>query len=90
MSPWGVVRPFQRRFLLVFPSILLPCKVCIWRSSFKINSICRTYLWAESEKVIGGKFKLNWESVSKQEDYGGLEILNLKIFYSALRLIWLS
>ena len=55
----------------------------------KIDSIRRAFLWVASEKVFGGKCKVNWEGVGKPKLYGGLGILNLPKFASTLRLRWL-
>jgi hypothetical protein len=55
----------------------------------KIDSIRRAFLWAACDKVTGGKCTVNWEMVCKPKDFGGLGILNLTKFASALRLCWL-
>ena len=55
----------------------------------KVDSIRRAFLWAACDKVTGGKCKVNWDLVCKPKEYGGLGILNLKKFASALRMRWL-
>jgi hypothetical protein len=55
----------------------------------KIDSIRRAFLWAASDKVTGGKCKVSWDMVCKPKEYGGLGILNLAKFASALRMRWL-
>jgi hypothetical protein len=34
----------------------------------KIDSIWRVFLWAAWQKVIGGKWKINWETHCKPKD----------------------
>jgi hypothetical protein len=55
----------------------------------KIYSIRRAFLWTACNKVTGGKCKVNWEMVCKPKDCGGLGILNLTKFSSALCMRWL-
>jgi hypothetical protein len=55
----------------------------------KIDSIRRAFLWVACDKVTGRKCKVNWETVCKPKDCGGLGILNLVKFALALRIRWL-
>ena len=55
----------------------------------KIDSLRRAYLWAGCDKVTGGKCKVNWDLLCKPKIFGGLGILNLEKFATALRLRWL-
>jgi hypothetical protein len=55
----------------------------------KIDSIRRAFLCVSSDEVTGGRCKVNWDLVCKLKDYGGLGILNLNNFASALRMRWL-
>lgn len=55
----------------------------------KMDSLKRAYLLAGCDKVTGGKCKVNWDLICKPKIYGGLGVLNLKKFTTALRLHWL-
>lgn len=45
-------------------------------------------MWAGTDKTTGAKCKVNWNSVCRPTDLGGLGILDLAKFASALRLRW--
>ena len=55
----------------------------------KIDALRQAYLWEGCGKVIGGKCKINWDQVCRSKLQGGLGILNLKKFATALRIRWL-
>ena len=54
-----------------------------------IDSKRKQFLWAGSERLTGGKCKVNWVCAARPKQYGGLGILHLGFFSRALRLRWL-
>lgn len=54
-----------------------------------ITKIEQAFLWAGTKKTTGAKCKVNWNSVCRSTDLGGLGILYLAKFARALLLRWL-
>jgi hypothetical protein len=55
----------------------------------RIIALIRDYLWERGDKIYGKKFKVKWEKVCKPTKLGGLGILHLGKFATALRIRWL-
>jgi hypothetical protein len=51
-----------------------------------INKLERAFLWAAKDSTTGAKCKVNWEAVCHPKKYGGLGMLNVDSFATALRL----
>lgn len=55
----------------------------------EIDKVRRCFLWAQEEELSGGKCKVSWSKVCSPLDKGGLGVLDLERFNSALRQRWL-
>ena len=54
-----------------------------------VDKIRRGFLWDNAEITSGGKFLVQWKSMFRQTDFGGLGIQNLQAKDLALRIRWL-
>jgi hypothetical protein len=50
-----------------------------------IDKFRRRFLWAEDKAFSGGKCKVNWTRTTLPKEYGGLGVLDLNKFATALR-----
>ena len=55
----------------------------------EIESICRKFFWAGKDSSIRGKCMVNWPTLARPTELGGLGVLDLKLFGYALQTRWL-
>ena len=62
--------------------------LAVWARK-QIDKIRRSFLWKGDDNVNGGHCMVNWPTVSKPKDMGGLGVTDLDKFGRALRVRWL-
>jgi len=67
--------------LIIFP-------LAIWARK-QIDKIRRSFLWKGDDNANGGHCMVNWPTMSKPKDMGGLGVTDLDKFGKALRVRWL-
>ena len=82
-------RVLVRSVLSALPTFALTVLKVPKKLLAEIDKIRRRFLWAQDEKISGGKCKVSWPEVCTPIDNGGLGISNLQRFSHALRLRWL-
>jgi hypothetical protein len=70
-----------------YPAMAIPLSK--WARD-KINKIARNFIWAgdDADHASGGHALVNWKTVCRPKDLGGLGMMDLERFGCALRLRW--
>jgi hypothetical protein len=53
-----------------------------------LDKVTKAFPWVSSDEVLGGKCLLAWQKVQHPLRFGGLGILDLCLFESALHMRW--
>ncbi|WVZ79026.1 hypothetical protein U9M48_026654 [Paspalum notatum var. saurae] len=55
----------------------------------EIDAMCRRFLWAGGDQQVKGKCLVSWPVIVRPKQFGGLGVLDLKLFSIALQSRWL-
>lgn len=67
--------------------VSITCCLSQWAIG-QINKRRRVFLWAGTDSTNGGKCRVSWPLVCTPTVYGGLGVIDLRLFGFALRLRW--